>query len=265
MAQTERSGFLIYHNSREILEALTAEQRGELLMALLDYSEHGRLPQLRDGLQYVFIMLRGDIDRNEQRWQEECRKRSEGGKKSAALRAAKKITQNVSCSNDIKAQEPSEEEDLPDPAALPQGAPAPFRSPEGSSAPASNKNQIQNQSQNQSQIQSQIQNQRQRQAQTQSGERTVQGGSEADFARFWAAYPRKVGKEAARRAFARAAPSLEQLLAALERQKQTDQWRRDRGRYIPNPATWLSQGRWEDELSPAPDPRLQALPGIINL
>jgi len=28
-----------------------------------------------------------------------------------------------------------------------------------------------------------------------------------------------------------------------------DQWRKDNGQFIPNPATWLNQRRWEDELA----------------
>jgi hypothetical protein len=75
------------------------------------------------------------------------------------------------------------------------------------------------------------------------------------FDAFWAAYPRKVGKEAARRAFAKARTDLDTLLAAIERQRGSAQWQKDGGQYIPNPATWLQQGRWEDELSPAQGPR----------
>ncbi len=74
---------------------------------------------------------------------------------------------------------------------------------------------------------------------------------EADFDRFWAAYPKKVGKQAARKAFDRVKTPVETLLTALERQKRSDQWSRDAGQYIPNPATWLNQGRWEDELPEA--------------
>ena len=37
-------------------------------------------------------------------------------------------------------------------------------------------------------------------------------------------------------------------MAAIQRQKESAQWDREDGRYIPNAATWLSQGRWEDEL-----------------
>ena len=70
----------------------------------------------------------------------------------------------------------------------------------------------------------------------------------AGFDQFWTSYPKKVGKEAAKKAFDRVNVPVETLLAAIERQKCSDQWSRDNGRYIPNPATWLNQGRWEDEL-----------------
>ncbi len=41
---------------------------------------------------------------------------------------------------------------------------------------------------------------------------------------------------------------VETLVAAIERQKCSSQWSKDGGQYIPNPATWLNQGRWTDEL-----------------
>ena len=86
-----------------------------------------------------------------------------------------------------------------------------------------------------------------------SGGMTERGETDESFARFWAAYPRKVGKLAAARAFAKArgAERLEALLAALALQKTSGEWLRDSGRFIPHPATWLNQGRWEDELRPA--------------
>lgn len=75
-----------------------------------------------------------------------------------------------------------------------------------------------------------------------------------DFDTFWKAYPKKVGKEAARRAFEKvniANIPVELLINAIEKQKQGEQWQKEDGRYIPNPATWLNQGRWEDEVQPA--------------
>lgn len=81
------------------------------------------------------------------------------------------------------------------------------------------------------------------------------GGREvpSGFAEFWSAYPRKVGKGAAEKAFSKAPINghLSDVLDALEAQKRSEQWRRDGGQFIPNPATWLNQRRWEDGEPPA--------------
>ena len=82
------------------------------------------------------------------------------------------------------------------------------------------------------------------------------------FAGFWKAYPKKVGKEAARRAFMKVKPSadlLQRMLTAIQEQKQADQWRKDNGQFIPNPATWLNQGRWEDEVTETASPQANIL------
>ena len=75
-------------------------------------------------------------------------------------------------------------------------------------------------------------------------------GDIADFDQFWKAYPKKVGKQDAREAFSKVNVPLKTLLDALCQQDQSAQWNRDGGRFIPNPATWLKQKRWEDELPP---------------
>lgn len=70
------------------------------------------------------------------------------------------------------------------------------------------------------------------------------------FEAFWTAYPRKVGKDAALRAWrtkVRAAETRDAVMDALAVQKESDQWTKENGRFIPNPATWLNQGRWKDE------------------
>lgn len=68
------------------------------------------------------------------------------------------------------------------------------------------------------------------------------------FDAFWSAYPKKTGKEAAKKSFARAKADIGTMLSALEVQKQSEQWTKNNGQFIPNPTTWLNQGRWEDEL-----------------
>lgn len=76
------------------------------------------------------------------------------------------------------------------------------------------------------------------------------GGIAARFDVFWSAYPKKSGKDAARRAFAKRKANdalLAEMLAAIAEQAKSPQWVKDGGQYIPNPATWLNEGRWQDE------------------
>jgi hypothetical protein len=67
------------------------------------------------------------------------------------------------------------------------------------------------------------------------------------FEQFWNSYPKKVGKEAARKSWEKYKPNIELVLHTLEWQIESDQWRRNDGQFIPNPATYLNQGRWQDQ------------------
>lgn len=80
----------------------------------------------------------------------------------------------------------------------------------------------------------------------------LSGEVDVGFDRFWSIYPRKVGKDAARKAFAKrkfSEEKLEQVLAAIAVQAKCEQWRKDGGQYVPHPSTWLNEGRWQDEVS----------------
>ena len=70
------------------------------------------------------------------------------------------------------------------------------------------------------------------------------------FAKFWEAFPKKVGKDAARKAWDRIkqpTATLKSILEALAWQNTSEQWTKEGGRFIPNPATYLNQGRWNDQ------------------
>lgn len=72
----------------------------------------------------------------------------------------------------------------------------------------------------------------------------------SSFSEFWNAYPRKVSKEAALKAWQKIKPDdslLQQILKALEWQSHQTEWIKDGGKFIPHPSTWLNGRRWEDE------------------
>lgn len=72
----------------------------------------------------------------------------------------------------------------------------------------------------------------------------------SEFEEFWKAYPRKIGKGGAFRAWkkVKARPPLSELLASVEAHAQSRDWTKDGGQFIPHPQTWLNQRRWEDEI-----------------
>lgn len=89
---------------------------------------------------------------------------------------------------------------------------------------------------------------------------------ETSFDKFWKAYPKKVGKKEAKKAFDRAKKTtdVDTMIQAVIAQKGSSQWARDNGRYIPNPATWLNQGRWDDELQAEVKPKLKNAPSMSH-
>ena len=71
------------------------------------------------------------------------------------------------------------------------------------------------------------------------------------FDRFWDAYPKKVAKPVAEKAFQKLNPSeklWKQIISDVDARKTSRDWTKDGGQYIPNPSTYLNQRRWEDEI-----------------
>jgi hypothetical protein len=70
------------------------------------------------------------------------------------------------------------------------------------------------------------------------------------FEKFWAVYPKKKSKGQAEKTFSKINPD-EQLLAIMiakiELAKKSEDWIKEKGKYIPHPATWLNARGWEDE------------------
>lgn len=67
-----------------------------------------------------------------------------------------------------------------------------------------------------------------------------------EFDQFWAAYPRRIAKGDARKAWGQTAsirPPLADVLKAVAEARK--HW--DSGKFIPYPATWLRAERWDDE------------------
>ena len=70
------------------------------------------------------------------------------------------------------------------------------------------------------------------------------------FDEFWKLYPKHKDKAKAKLWFERNKPNqelMDKILSALKKQKESDDWKKDNGKFIPYPTTWLNGKRWEDE------------------
>ena len=276
MEEKQPIGFLLFNEIRPFLLKLTDEERGRLFLAVVDYSIDKTLPKDFSGiLEVIFMMIQLSMDRSKEKWSKTLKARSDAGKKSAAIRAAKIFPEEVSCedisqmdssssadSSSTKSAElntvelPSTKSTKRNPKSNPKRNPNSNRKSNPKSSPDPN-----SQPEPECSPGNRTPEDQEPSAPDRGGETTAL----EEFDRFWAAYPRKVGKQEARKVFLHLLsgtgrktdgrspplPASDRLIAALEQQKHSQQWQRDSGRFIPYPATWLRQARWEDESAEA--------------
>jgi hypothetical protein len=69
------------------------------------------------------------------------------------------------------------------------------------------------------------------------------------FNEFWVLYPRKISKRVAEKSWSKMTPQEQSdALEAITNHLEYWKLKNTETEYIPHPATWLNQGRWEDEL-----------------
>ncbi len=75
---------------------------------------------------------------------------------------------------------------------------------------------------------------------------------EVMFDEFYQAYPKKRNRQKALQSFKKLKPSGELfavMMAMLVAWKQSEEWQKDGGQFIPLPSSWLNGKRWEDEIA----------------
>lgn len=207
----------IFYDWPETTEELSDEERGRLVTAIVEYARTGVSPKLKGAERILFPAFKSQIDRDTSAYQERSERCSEAGmrggrprKGNAFSEKGEKPTLLKKGSKSEKSQEEEKEKEIYTPYSPPQGD----------------------------------------ERGTDSSSDLGAGKYPTAFEAFWAAYPRKVGKGAALKAWRRIsapASALPAMLTSLEWQRESEQWQRDGGQYIPHPATWLNQSRWEDE------------------
>ena len=220
------SYFKLFLDDEKITSCLSDEEFGKLVREICDYIRTEEEPNLEGTLQMAFTLMKIKVDAQIETYNKKVvtnqkigmekmeREIPSGTKKSTSdemVQAIKHKSIKAISSKAISNKATSED---PPPISPPEGADG-FGEPLPEEAPAPKEPSV----------------------------------YEERFGRFWEAYPKKIGKGAARSSFIKLKPSealTAKMLDAIAKAKQTAQWQKDRGQYIPNPATWLNQSRWED-------------------
>ena len=231
MAKETKRSFVLYYDYRQHLTLLNDEERGQLLMALFDYVETGKEPEIQGAALMAFSFIRLQIDKDAAKYAETCRKRSEAGKRGG--RPSKAEDENENQAEAKKANAFSEKQT------------------EAKKADNDNENDNENDNDHYHDINNPP-------IPPQGGKRSGKpvDAQESRFVIFWDHYPKKVGKQAARRAWDKIKPDsalFDRIVQAVIAAKKSKEWTKEGGSYIPHPTTWLNQGRWDDELTPTTD------------
>lgn len=70
-------GIMLYFEIRPCLDRLTCDQQGMLFNAILDYGEYGVVPDFQGMLGIAWDFIQPRLDRDREKYEEICRRRSE--------------------------------------------------------------------------------------------------------------------------------------------------------------------------------------------
>lgn len=78
---TEKNSFVFYHDWAEVLKKLPADEVRNVILALAEYSESGKLPDLSPIADIAFTAFKQTIDRDTEKWENVCKRNAENVKK----------------------------------------------------------------------------------------------------------------------------------------------------------------------------------------
>lgn len=211
----KKKSFILYGEQYDCFKLLTIEERGTLITALFEHKLNLPLSvNLSSTANMAFVLLSAQIDRDSEKYLLTCEKR----KQARENRYNQMSTSDNKCNQMSTSVTDTETETDTD-------------------TETETETETDTETETETDIEKEIHKEK-------------ENPLAVRFARFWAVYPKKVGKGAAEKAFMKIKPSdklTQTMVDAVEKQKYSREWTKDNGQYIPNPATWLNQGRWEDE------------------
>ena len=211
-----KKSFVLYCDYREHIQLLNDAERGQLFTALFDYVRDGKESDLPPMAKMAFSFIKSQLDRDSEKYEQKVNKRKEAGKKGGIAKAQNiaKLANASLATNSLA--------NLADTVTV-------------------NDTVTDNVTVNENTL-----------SRAPLGKESAEKALKSSFERFWKVYPRKTAKQQALKAWLKLKPGdeiVETIVKAVEKQRQSNDWTKDSGQFIPYPATWLNGRRWEDELT----------------
>ena len=225
-AATDKKSFVLYKDMKPIIDKLTVPQCGHLLKAIYQFQCCGEDYDLDPVTEIAMINIISHFKRDAEKYSQICAKRRKSGSKGGKQKVANasKCKQNVAKLADSDSVSDIDSENEIDNTTTPSAiASAEELFNQSKKDPVRTDKDV---------------------------ARRDEFSYTEDFTAFWTAYPKKVGKGNAFEQWKRikGRPSVEVLIQAVKKQQRSEDWTKERGKFIPHPSTWLHQRRWEDEV-----------------
>lgn len=240
-------GFVFFFDWADILSSLSGDDFKALMLATAAYAQGGDPPDdLPAAAQMAFRFIASSIER----WHEKSDARAESGRRGGLARANKaeagKVKQteaNDSADRQSEANASYYPNPNPDPDFHPDLYFHPHPHPHPSCARAD--------------AQEEAAEPRVREEAAEPQVRRDESPKSEGFDLFWDAYPRKLKKSDARLAWSLLAPDealTDRIVRTVLHLADSPDWQRESGRFVPLPAKWLTERRFEDVSAHELDP-----------
>jgi hypothetical protein len=241
--QRSKRSFVLYYGQRDMLEALTLRERGQLLTAIYDYAVTGVQPPLRGAVLVAFQAIRAQLDCDRERYDAVC----EENRRRASLRWQKEKTPAKGSPTEAPPIQASADGE---PSFSAADKPMPAHADACHRMPYDTDTDTDTETETETDTDTPLPSPRAEEEARGEGDESA-----PSFDDFWQAYPKKINRRRAREAWSRAllrSPGIERgILSALSRAKRSDR-RFQSSAYTPHPANWLADEPWRDPPPMAP-------------
>ena len=263
----DKSSFVFHIDWLKAFEKLSGDECKELLICIAKYAVYGEESNSLQGMaSMAYTMMQSTIDRDMENWKKTCEKRAQAGEKGGIAKASKSSKAKQDLANVANASKSSKSWQSVANLANAKNSSKPSKAWQSVANVADSDNdydcdydcEIEGDNPPKSPLTTPKMEKPAGEGESLSVEMAT-GAEKASpsktlirqrFDQFWAEYPRKAGKSDAAKVWKAIDPDealFAEIMDGLKRAKQSAQWLDNGGKYIPNPANWLSKRRWEDQ------------------